>query len=244
MEPLTEWLASGPRVVQFRSDELDLPTASLLRAMGYAGPGACAPTAQVEACLGRLRQRAERWIDARAVWTVTPATVTGGDICCTRPIGHRLAIGDFVGRFLKHSRAVVAFVATIGSALELEARQAMATGEPLDGFILDAIGSAAADACAGAAAQHIAKEAAACGWRATNRYSPGYCSWDTADQPNLFALLPEQPAGVELNASGLMRPLKSVSGVLGVGPDVRFVEYTCAFCAMKDCRQRLAAQLG
>lgn len=244
MDAWTAWLESAPRVVRFRSDELDLSTASLLRAMGYVSADAPAASAQVAECLARLRQGAEVLIDARAVWTVAPATVVGGEVLCGQPATHRLAIGDVVARFLRNSQAVVAFVATIGSALEREARQAMATGEPLDGFILDAIGSAAADACAAAAARQIAKDAAACGWRATNRYSPGYCSWDTADQANLFALLPAQPAGVELNKSGLMHPLKSVSGVVGVGPDVRFVEYTCAFCAMESCRQRLAAQLG
>jgi hypothetical protein len=32
-----------------------------------------------------------------------------------------------------------------------------------------------------------------------------------------------------------MQPVKSVSGVIGIGTDVKFMPYTCKFCDMKDC---------
>ena len=124
-------------------------------------------------------------------------------------------------------------------ALEQAARGLLTGPTLVDGFILDALGSVAADACADALAERVRCELAAWGWKSTNRFSPGYCSWPTADQAALFALLPKAPAGVDLSASALMHPIKSVSGIIGIGPEVTYQPYPCSFCGMTACHQRL-----
>jgi hypothetical protein len=48
--------------------------------------------------------------------------------------------------------------------------------------------------------------------------SPGESVWDLRGQQEIFALLGPAPAGVELTASMLMVPLKSVSFVMAVAP--------------------------
>jgi hypothetical protein len=35
-----------------------------------------------------------------------------------------------------------------------------------------------------------------------------------------------------------MMPIKSVSGLVGAGADVKFRDYTCEICSMKDCSFR------
>jgi len=74
----------------------------------------------------------------------------------------------------------------------------------------------------------------------SNRYSPGYCGWPVSDQHILFSLFPEGFCGIELNGSALMTPLKSVSGVIGIGPALRREEYDCGICDMQDCVRRRA----
>jgi len=75
------------------------------------------------------------------------------------------------------------------------------------------------------------------------RYSPGYCGWHVSGQIELFATLDASEIGVTLTKSCLMDPLKSVSGVIVVGPPSihHFVhDYDfCADCADHQCRDRI-----
>jgi len=75
------------------------------------------------------------------------------------------------------------------------------------------------------------------------RYSPGYCGWNLTGQRALFSALDPGAIGIRLNARCLMDPLKSISGVMVLGPaeihefdnDYSF----CAACRTKDCRTRI-----
>jgi len=50
--------------------------------------------------------------------------------------------------------------------------------------------------------------------------------------------LPEGFCGVRLCESGLMLPIKSVSAVVGIGPEVERRDYGCALCRKADCYKR------
>jgi cobalamin-dependent methionine synthase I len=76
------------------------------------------------------------------------------------------------------------------------------------------------------------------GWGISNRYSPGYCGWNVAEQQILFALLPPNPCNISLTQSSLMQPIKSISGIIGFGPDVKSKGHTCQFCEMQNCIYR------
>jgi hypothetical protein len=81
--------------------------------------------------------------------------------------------------------------------------------------------------------------------RASLLYSPGYCGWHVSGQRTLFRRLQPERIGIELLESCLMRPSKSVSGVIvtGAAEIHRFVpDFTfCADCATKSCRERIAS---
>jgi hypothetical protein len=89
-------------------------------------------------------------------------------------------------------------------------------------------------------AARIEERAAAEGRKITNHYSPGYCGWNVAEQQRLFALLPPGFCGVRLTPSSLMVPIKSISGVIGLGPEVRKRDYECNVCEVEDCIYRNA----
>jgi hypothetical protein len=116
-------------------------------------------------------------------------------------------------------------------------------------YVLDAMASVGADELAGLAEQRYAAALRERGWRtpdgAVLRYSPGYCGWDITGQRKLFARLRPEGIGLTLNDSCLMRPLKSVSGVLVAGPRAihRFPPTYdfCERCEERTCRDRLAA---
>jgi hypothetical protein len=72
----------------------------------------------------------------------------------------------------------------------------------------------------------------------SNRFSPGYCNWDVSEQHLLFQLLPENACGISLNDRALMTPIKSVTGVLGIGNGIERKEYKCSFGSKIDCIMR------
>lgn len=236
---LVNWLHAAPRHRRLRIADLPIEPDAIGRALGYGPPRARAIPDHVAATIARVQHRSETLIAPRMFWATMPGEVVAQSLVCrgTRP--GRLAIGSIVAGQIRLCEAVAVFVVSIGEDLEFEARRTMAESDVLDGYVLDALGSVAADACAEAVARMIAIEAQQIGWKTTNRYSPGYCSWPTQDQHALFGLLPKEPAGVRLSASGLMHPIKSVSGVIGLGAQVKFHPYPCAFCGIEDCRQRL-----
>jgi hypothetical protein len=76
------------------------------------------------------------------------------------------------------------------------------------------------------------------GMKITNRYSPGYCGWDVSEQHKLFRLIPDNFCGIRLTESALMDPVKSNSGIIGIGESVKMNPYTCSLCDLKECAYR------
>jgi len=66
-------------------------------------------------------------------------------------------------------------------------------------------------------------------------FSPGYCNWSMAEQQKLFSLLPPGFCGIQLSPSSLMHPIKSVSGIIGIGTSCKQKGYQCEWCNDKDC---------
>ncbi len=70
---------------------------------------------------------------------------------------------------------------------------------------------------------------------ATNKYSPGYCDWNVKDQEKLFKLIPNNPCNITLTESCMMYPVKSISGIFGLGESVRFKAHDCSACNYDGC---------
>jgi cobalamin-dependent methionine synthase I len=106
------------------------------------------------------------------------------------------------------------------------------------GYILDALGSMIVESAANKLQEEIREVAHTKGLTITNRYSPGYCNWSVADQDQLFSFFPPNCCEINLTDSFLMHPIKSVSGLIGMGEKVKFREYTCDLCSQTDCFHR------
>ena len=141
------------------------------------------------------------------------------------------------------------YVATVGDPVSQAIGDLFDQQEPALGYMLDAVASEAADGlshAAGRALMDRLRETEGVGDEArVLPYSPGYCGWHVTGQRKLFAALDPGRIGVTLNASCLMQPLKSVSGVLvvGSGEAHRFhPTYTfCEHCGTRQCRDRMAS---
>jgi hypothetical protein len=110
--------------------------------------------------------------------------------------------------------------------------------EYLKGYIYDIIGSEIVEAAVDLMQTDMGKILNDSGLKITNRYSPGYCGWNVAEQHKLFQLIPENYCGITLTDSALMDPVKSISGFIGIGKDVKNNPYTCRMCNQDDCVYR------
>jgi hypothetical protein len=139
---------------------------------------------------------------------------------------------------LKKSEALAVFVCTAGYKISQLSKYYMNQGDLLRGYVHDIFGSIVVEAAMDLIqnelkiAMHLAEQ------KITNRYSPGYCNWDVFEQKKLFKILPDNFCGITLTDSCLMQPIKSVSGVIGIGKKVIYNQYTCNLCGMQNCLYR------
>jgi hypothetical protein len=146
---------------------------------------------------------------------------------------HKILYGQ-----LKKSDLLAVFLSTAGEEISVRTRIAMSEGDPLTGYIYDIIGSIVVDAAADLMQSELENTILSAGSKITNRYSPGYCGWDVAEQHKLFRLVPDNFCGIKLTDSALMDPIKSISGIIGIGEGVRYNPYRCSLCDMKNCAYR------
>ena len=147
--------------------------------------------------------------------------------------------GKIICRQLRGAQRYAAFVATVGSGYFQWTDAVKRRDDMFQTYAMDCVGSQIVESVADYMETVLQAEIDPAGFKRTNRFSPGYCGWHVSEQPKLFSLFPEQnPCGIELTESCLMLPIKSVSGIIGVGPDVRYLPYTCGLCDKKDCYKR------
>ena len=161
---------------------------------------------------------------------VRPESVSCGDVS--------LAMGSVITKQLKNSASLAIYVSTAGHGMERWSSQLMAEGDMMQGFVVDAIASELVEQASMWLEKKIAESVKPKEWSLTNRYSPGYCDWSVSDQHSLFSLLPPGFCGITLTQSALMVPVKSLSGVIGVGKGVKRGAYQCSICDLKDCYRR------
>jgi len=151
-------------------------------------------------------------------------------------------IKNIVYQQIKKSESVALFICTAGEEIGKKSRKYMHERDLLRGYIYDVVGSEIAEAAADLMQDDLGKAAAESGLKITNRYSPGYCGWSVNEQHKLFSLIPYNYCGIRLTESALMDPVKSVSGIIGIGSNVKSNPYTCRMCDMKDCIYRKAKE--
>jgi cobalamin-dependent methionine synthase I len=153
---------------------------------------------------------------------------------------HVEAFVGAIGEFLGVSRYVAAFIATAGPGVERLASERMQAGDDLAAMIVNAVGAERAEAAESVVIERLRVQARGEGLAPTLPYSPGYCGMALTEQRKLFALLGDETAGVTLTDACLMRPLKSVSGLIGLGPadEVQAHGSPCERCELHSCAMR------
>ncbi len=139
---------------------------------------------------------------------------------------------------IKKSDSAALFLCTAGEEIGIKSKKEMKEGDLLKGYIYDVVGSETVEAAADLMQNELEKSMNNSGKGITNRFSPGYCGWLVVEQHKLFRLMTDNFCGIRLTPSALMDPIKSVSGIIGIGGNVKRTPYTCKLCEMKNCIYR------
>ncbi|QGY42103.1 hypothetical protein GM418_00060 [Maribellus comscasis] len=149
--------------------------------------------------------------------------------------GVEFKAGKQICKELLNAEKLAFFICTAGKTISEKSSLLLKGEDPVLGFVYDVMGSAIAEAVGDKIQETIEQQMTLSGDKITNRYSPGYCHWNVADQHKLFSFFEEKPCGVSLTESALMSPIKSISGVIGIGKKVFYREYQCNLCNLKTC---------
>ena len=230
-------LSTAPRVLT--ALPLAIDPAEVLRFQGYK-KSVDTPDPEVRALFDQALTLGRSLMDPRAVVRWLPVQRQSAD--AIEAGDATLAIPD-VGRLWGPVEWIAAAVCTIGDALERRAAQLWDARELPLAAMLDSVGSGAVESLAEYVNDLLCQEAIPLGLPVTNRVSPGYGSWDVAQQRVLFGVCPGAPIGVSLNEACFMTPVKSISLLAAAGAGARVDHYfsQCARCWMRDCAYRRTA---
>lgn len=154
-----------------------------------------------------------------------------------------LRCGSKIARQILGSDSFALFITTAGKSFDSWVKSKASGGDILAEYLCSSIGSVIADKVADVIQEEINNYAIKAGKGITNRYSPGYCSWNIREQRGIFDLLPSDRIGVSLTPSFLMTPIKSISGIIGIGEDKNPGPYMCDMCNMTNCLVKRARGL-
>lgn len=218
---------------------VDLPVRlcaqEVLRAMGCRDESKVRE--EVRGLTARVLQQARGMLKPRAVYAVRAVErMTDTEL---KMAGSAAIHGPIAG-FLKPAKRVVTFVITVGDAVEKRASALMSDGDMLEGYAWHAIGSAAADDACDSLIQHLLGQEATPDEGITPMFSPGYCGLGIEQQQAIFSIVDAAAIGVKLHDSMIMEPIKSVSGLMGIGPldQVDVYGVPCQYCELPTCSMR------
>jgi hypothetical protein len=154
--------------------------------------------------------------------------------------GGKELVSPLVAHHLAGADQIALAVSTIGPEVEDLASTWMRTN-PFLGVALDGLGNAAVEILGQQVCNRIGERAHSAGHTASSPLSPGEPDWPVeTGQPQIFALLDPSRAGIRLTSGGMMIPKKSISFVVGIGPEMSQTDL-CELCSLRErCRYRHA----
>ena len=202
--------------------ELSITQTDIYDAMGYQN---ATPNKEVQREVQAILNDVQHWLHPRFCFFVCQALPD-------------FDMGKIILHQLKGSEAYALFIATAGTEYESYLQRLKNEGDMVRVYIADALGSVIAEKTADMLETCLQVSINKLGWHHTNRFSPGYCGWHVSQQQLLFPLFQGHTCGVRLTESSLMLPIKSVSGIIGLGKEVRRLDYTCGLCNFEKCYKR------
>lgn len=210
----------------------------VIRYVGY--PADVSPSLQFQQALDVWIDKAKAQATPRASFRIFPVTQIKKRSLTIQVSDQEVEFTGSIGEFLGPSQFIAVFIATAGPGVEQLASQLLKEGDDLAAMIVNAVGAERAETAEAKVMDQLRQYAGPAGLAPTLPYSPGYCGMALTEQHTLFSLFEGEDIGVTLSSSSLMLPIKSVSGLIGLGPadDITIKGSPCDRCTMHTCSMR------
>lgn len=186
------------------------------KVLAYLRMGGQEPDAALQERLDRVGKAVLAAARPKAYWRLEPVVFHDDGSYAVGPL--ELHSRDLL-RHLAGCRHAYLFCATLGAEVDALARRYSQTSGA-DALIAQATGAALIEAWCDRCAADLLAEPAVAGESLRFRYAPGYGDLPLETQRELLAVLDaSRRAGILLSPNLLMIPSKSISAVIGVGPD-------------------------
>lgn len=233
------WLIDDKRIImqtrKYIIDDLNIPRKEIEKILGY---GEIELPEPFKSDLDEVYAKANDICDINAAYVIEENINIDLDKGILNVGDKSFSTGKKILRLIKGSEKIILFVCTAGSGLEEWSKKETANGEIMKGYVIDIFASYVVEAAAEKYSREIENIILTQNSKVTNRYSPGYCKWHVSEQETLFSFFPKNPLGIRLSESSLMHPIKSVSGIIGVGDNVKYNPHTCDICESENCLYR------
>ena len=144
--------------------------------------------------------------------------------------------GATISTLLENSTRFAIFAATAGNRFQEMANSVKKEGDMLKIYLMDIVGTCIAEKAGEKMEEYLENEIG--NLMHTNRFSPGYCGWHLTEQRKIFELMGGNPCGISLSEVCLMTPIKSISGIIGIGENVSRKQYACSYCELETCYKK------
>ena len=220
---------------RFRFDELEVSTDIIEKFMGYEPGKAPEPIPQL---IREVLDIAHDYCDIKGGYVIQKDISIDREERIMHINGTEFDVKRIISNQLRKMDNAALFVCTAGHGIGDYSKKLMHEGDFIKGYIADVVGSEIVESAMDKIQDDLEQQMKSQGLFITDRYSPGYCGWSVGEQQKLFSFFPENFCGITLTPSSLMQPIKSVSGVIGIGPNVRRKGYVCNHCDMVNCIYR------
>lgn len=147
--------------------------------------------------------------------------------------------GELIGNVLSKADKVVIVVCTMGDQISKFVNE-LFPKKPALAMAVEGMAASATELLGTKMCEIIEEMAKAEGLLTSVPLNPGMVGWTVREgQPQIFQCLDTSPIGVTLESTGLMKPLKSLSMVIGIGKNIISGGSPCDYCNLKNtCKHR------
>lgn len=210
--------------------EVELFPSEILNDIGY---GDKSPADGVLDMIDNILERLKNEVQPRYFFTVSEGSFEGSTV---RVGEYLFETGAVITRLLERSTLFAVFAATAGQEFEQILQTNKTSDDMLTAYLLDIAGTLLVEKVGDYMEKQLEMQFPQL--LHTNRFSPGYCGWRLTEQNKIFNLLGQKPCGISLSDVCLMTPIKSISGIIGIGSSVQTGQYACRYCEMETCYKR------
>ncbi len=166
-------------------------------------------------------------------YTVIPASLDAPLLKIGKTIFN---VGYDISLMLKSVERTAVFVCTVSPELNRSLTQYSFSSNYMESYMMDIIGTVIIEKTLEKLHDEIKNDPGS--GKITNTISPGNCGWSVEEQRKLLDLLPEGFLNIKLNDYGMMDPVKSLSGIIGIGSGVIHKQTECRYCKSRNCPYR------